>query len=202
MRSPWPVFVMVILAGFSLLGCGTAAKEIQARSCSEKTDLFMEARNGGAIPPGFAELIVKADIKTPVEGYYILESKKSLHGKAKYPFLVNIDGQAARWEVDGIRDVKPAYDADGKTSRDPEAREGIKYVLEKKVRLSAGTHKIFFSLPEEKYSVETQIALKEREVSVLEFKPLYRTKRIPTRIPTFLHGIDKYAVFLNGGKIF
>lgn len=192
---------LVITLGIVFAGCGTSAKVIQARSQSEKTDIFTEIKDGGTIPRGFAELTIKADIKTHVEGYYILESNESQHGRQKYAFLVNIDGQAARWEVDGIKDVKPAHDADGKTSRDPEAREGIKYILEKKVQLTAGSHKVFFGLPEDKYYTELQISLKEGETSAIEFKPVYRTKRIPTRIPTFMKGIDKYEVFLNGKRI-
>jgi hypothetical protein len=45
------------------------------------------------------------------------------------------------------------------------------------------------------------ISLKEGEASTLEFKPIYRTKKIPMRIPTFLKGIDKYEVFLNDKQI-
>ncbi len=183
------------------MGCGTTAKEIQMRTQSNKTDVFTEVRDEGTIPKGFAELTIKANIKTHIEGYYMLESKESLHGKEKYPFVVNIDGQAARWEVDGIKDVKPAYDADGKTSRDPEAGEGFRYVLEKKIRLRAGTHKVFFGLPEDKFSIEVEISLKEGEINILEFKPIYRTKSIPTRIPTFMKGIGRYEVFLNNHKI-
>jgi hypothetical protein len=195
------ILLVAILAGLPLLGCGTTAKEIQARSQSGKTDVFTEVIGSKAIPKGFADLTIKADIKTHVEGYYILESKESLHGKEKYPFLVNIDGQVARWEVDGIRDVKPAYDGDGKTSRDPEAQEGFKYMLEKNIRLAVGSHKVFFGLPEDNHSTEVEVSLKEGEMNILEFRPIYRTKRIPTRIPTFLKGIDKYEVFLNGKKI-
>jgi hypothetical protein len=192
---------MAMLTGLSLHGCGIAAREIQARSQSEKTDVFTEVRESESIPKGFADLIIKANIKMHVEGYYVLESKESLHGKQKYPFLVNIDSQATRWEVDGIKDVKPAYTADGKTSRDPEAGEGFKYVLEKKIRLHAGTYKVFFGLSEDNYSTEVEIALKEGEMSILEFNPIYKTKRIPTRIPTFMKGIDKYEMFLNGKQI-
>jgi hypothetical protein len=195
------IFFVAILTGLSLLGCGTTAKDIQARSQSEKTDIFTEVKDGGTIPKGFADLIIKANIKTHIEGYYILESQESQHGKLQYPFLVNIDGQTARWEVVGIKDVKPAYTADGKTSRDPEAREGFKYVLEKKIRLHAGSHRVFFGLPEDNYSTEVEISLKEGEMSTLEFKPIYRTKEIPTRIPTFMKGIDKYKVFLNNEEI-
>jgi hypothetical protein len=67
--------------------------------------------------------------------------------------------------------------------------------------LTAGTHKVFFGLPEHNYSTEVEISLKEGETGTLEFKPIYRTKRIPARIPTFLKGIYRYAVFLNGELI-
>jgi len=195
------ILFAAILTGLSLLGCGTTAREIQARSQSEKADVFTEVKGNETVHRGFVELTIKANIKTHIEAYYILESKESLHGKDKYPFLLNIGGQAVRWEVDGIKDVKPAHDADGRTSREPEAGEGFRYVLEKKLRLHAGTHKVFFGLPEDNYSTELEISLKEGEMSILEFKSIYRTKRIPTRIPTFLKGIDKYEVFLNDKKI-
>ncbi len=190
-----------VLLMSSLLGCGTAAKEIRSRSLGEKTDVFKEIGSGGAIPKGFTDLIIKANIKTDIEGYYVLESKESLHGKQGYPFIFNIDGQGIEWKVNGVKDVKPAYDADGKTSRDPEAREGFKYILEKKVRLAAGTHKVFFGLPEEKYSIEVEVSLKEGEAGTLEFRPVYKYKTKPIRIPSFLKGISKYEVFLDGKQI-
>lgn len=192
---------LIIMLGIVFAGCGTTAKEIQARSQSEKTDIFTEVRNGGTTPKGFAELTVKANIKTQIVGYYILESKESQHGKEKYPFLLNIDGQAARWEVEGIKDNKPAYNVDGKTSHDPEAREGIKYDLEKRLKLSGGSHKVFFGLPEDNYFREVEITLKEGEAYVLEYRPVYRYKTYPARIPTFLKGIDKYEVLLNGKQV-
>ena len=195
------IILVVILSGLSLVACGTEPKEIRMKAQSEKTNVFTEIRDGGAIPKGFADLTITANIKTHIEGYYILESKESLHGNEKYPFLINIDGQAARWEVDGIRDIKPAYNQDGKTSHDPEAREGIKYVLQKSVRLLAGQHRIFFGLPGENYFTLVEISLREGEAGVVEFRPVYRTKKIPSRLPTFLKGIDKYEVFLNGKQI-
>lgn len=200
MRTAAVIAVTIFLAGM-LLGCGTASREIQQKSQSGRTDVFAELKNGGGIPPGFSELTIKGNIKTHIEGYYILESKESLHGKEKYPFLINIDGQAAQWEVNGIKDIKPAYGADGKASRDPEAREGIKYILEKKIRLASGSHKIFFGLPEDKYFIEVEVATTEGQENILEFKPVYRYKTHPTRIPTFFKGINKYEVFLNSKRI-
>ncbi len=195
------LYIGAVLLISSLFGCGTTAKEIQERSLVKRTDVFTEVSNGSVPPRGFADLIIKANIKTHLEGYYILESGESQHGRQKYPFLVNICGQAALWEVGGFKDVKPAYDANGKTSRDPEAGEGVKYVLEKKVRLAAGTHRVYFGLPEDKYVAEFEITLKNGEAITLEFKPIYRTKRIPTRIPTFLKGINKYEVSLDGKPV-
>ncbi|MHB8879896.1 MAG: hypothetical protein ACYC69_00135 [Thermodesulfovibrionales bacterium] len=193
--------VVTIITAAVLVGCGTTAKQIATMSQSGKADVFTESKENDSIPKSFSELIIKTNIKTHIEGYYILESRESQHGKQKYPFILNIDGQGIVWKVDGVKDVKPAYEADGKTNRDPEAREGFRYVLEKKLRLHAGTHKVFIGLPEDNYFTEVEISLKEGEMSTLEFKPIYRTKKIPTRIPTFLKGIDKYEVFLNDKQI-
>lgn len=195
------IYIVLAVLGIALAGCGTAAQEIKMKSQSERTDVFVEGKDGEATPKGYVDLTIKANIKTHLEGYYIGESKESLHGKPGYPFLINIDGQAAIWKVTGAKETTPKYDKDGKTSRDPEAGTGMKYALDKKVRLRAGSHKVFFGLPEDKYSIEVEISLKEGETTTLEFKPIYRTKRIPTRIPSFLEGINKYEVFLNGNPV-
>jgi hypothetical protein len=194
-------YIVLAVLGIAIVGCSTAMQEVKAKSQSERTDVFSEVKDESTPPKGFVDLVIRGSIKTHLESYYILESKESLHGKQSYPFLINIDGQAALWNVEGVRDNKPAYDKDGKTSHDPEAREGLKYILEKRIILTAGSHKVFFALPDDKYSVEVKITLNEGESSVLEFKPIYRAKRIPTRIPSFLEGIDKYEVFLNGNQI-
>ncbi len=199
-----PFISMLICTVFFALifaGCGTAVKEIQMKSQSERTDVFVEVKDGEPIPEGFADLTITANIKIPLARYYPLESNKSLHGKAGHSFLVNVDGQSVLWKTDGILDGKPAYDKNGKTSHDPEAREGMKYVLEKKVKLRAGSHRIFFGLPEENYSTTVEVELKDGETSLLEYKPIYRYKTFPLRIATFLKGINRYEAFLNGTQI-
>ena len=193
--------LFITMLGIIFAGCGTTAKEIRARSQSEKSDIFAEVKDGGIIPKGFAELIIKANIKTHIEGYYVLESTESLHGKQGYPFLLNIDGQAALWKVGGVKDSRPAYEGDGKASHDPEARKGMKYTLEKRVRMAAGTHKVFLGFPEENFFTEVEVTLTEGGENILEFKPVYRYKTHPTRIPTFLKGIKEYEAYLNGNKI-
>jgi hypothetical protein len=197
------ISLLICTVFFALMsaGCSTAVKEMQMKSQSERTDVFVEVEDGEPIPEGFADLIITANIKTPPAGYYLLESGESLHGKPGYPFRINIDGQPALWKIDGAIDNKPAYDKDGKTSRNPEAREGMKYVLEKKLRLRSGSHRIFFGLPEENYYSTVDITLKDDEITIIEYKPVYRYKTLPIRIPTFLTGIKRYKVFVNNVQI-
>lgn len=195
------IIVAVLGIAFAISDATANEKKIMSKSQSDRTDIFSEVKEEGMPPKGFADLVIKASIKTHLESYYILESKESLHGKPGYPFVINIDGQAVTWIVEGQKHIIPAYDKEGKTNPDPEAGEGIKYVLEKKVRLAAGSHKIFLRLPEENYSAEIDVTLKEGGAHVLEFKPIYRYKTRPYRIPTFLKGVKGYGVFLNGDII-
>jgi hypothetical protein len=200
MRNRIAMSMIVVSLGL-IVGCGAPARMITAKAQSEKSDVFTEVTDAGATPQGFADIIVKANTKTHEEGYYIGESDKSLHGKPGYPFVLNIDGQAAVWKVDGKKEELPKYDEQGKTSRDPEAGTGIKYVLEKKLRLRPGSHNLFFGLPGEDYYTEVVITGQEGESRTLEFKPVYRYKTNPTRIPTFKKGISGYAVYLDGGAL-
>ncbi|SPQ01017.1 conserved exported hypothetical protein [Candidatus Sulfobium mesophilum] len=181
-----------------LLGCGTSAKEIKLKSQSEKADVFREVIEGGPVPKGFVDMTIKASIKTHREGHYPLEPREQFHGNPDYPFLINVDGQAAIWKVDGSMDNIPPNDEKGRTSADPEAGPGVKYVLDKKIRIASGTHKIFFGLPAENFSKEFEVTLNEEKMYVLELKPLYREKVHPYRMPSFLEGIKEYEVFLNG----
>lgn len=190
----------LFLLGIVLTACGSMSKTILLKSQGERTDVFQEISGEESIPTGYADLTIKANIKTHVERYYIGEPKESAHGKEVYPFLVNIDGQAVLWKVKGEKHQLPKY-VDGKTSRDPEAGDGVKYILEKKVRLTAGTHKVFFGLPEEQYYTVADISVKSGGTYLLEFKPNYRYKTRPTRIPTYFQGIHKYDVVFNESAV-
>lgn len=202
---------VVLMTVVIFLGCGAAAREIQRKSESSRSDIFTEVREGDPIPKGFTGLTIKANIKTHIEGSYIGESKKSLHGKQGYPFLINIDGQAIIWKIDGSYDNKPAYDKDGGKSRDPEVGEGMKYVLEKKIRLPGGMHNVSFLLPEENYSAELKLTLEQGRECLLEFRPVYKKKKVTTGIApsirviseheVFLEGIAEYEAFLNGNPL-
>lgn len=176
-----------------LTACGATTKMIASESQSERTDVFTEIAVSSAIPAGYADVIIQANIKTHLEGYYILESK-DLHGKPGYPFLINIDGQAILWKVDGVKDIKPSFEKANGRSRDPEAGEGMKYVLGKRIRLAVGPHKVFFGLSEEAYYKTTDITVADGKLYVLAFDPRYGYAPKPSR-PTFLKGITSYEVF-------
>ena len=193
--------VFIGVMSIVLIGCGTMAKTINQKTQNARTDVFAEMKNDDAPKQGYVTLAIKATIKTPLEGYYLLELKDSMRGKPGYPFVINIDGQAAAWKVDGQKEILPLYDKDGKTSHDPEAGEGIKYVLEKKIQLRAGIHKVFLGLPNEDYFKELEIILQEGKTYTLEFKPIYKYKTQPTRIPSFKKGIKEYEAYLNNMHI-
>lgn len=184
-----------------LIGCGATATTIKQKTQNERVGVFTEIKNAEAPAKGFAVLTIKATIKTPLAGYYLLESKDSIHGKPGYPFLINIDGQAQVWTVDGQKESLPLYDKEGKTSRNPDAGEGIKYVMEKKIQLRPGKHKVFLGLSADDYFTEVELTLMEGDSASLEFKPVYKYKTRPTRIPDFKKGIKEYEVYLNNARI-
>jgi hypothetical protein len=196
--------ILSVLAGLMsliLIGCAGTPQAIRQNAQSQRMDIFTEIKNDDTPVQGFVILTIKATIKTHLEGYYLLESKESIHGKPGYPFVINIDGQAATWKVDGQKETLPRYDKDGKTSHHPEAGEGVKYILGKKIQLRPGAHKVFFGLPADDYFKEVEVSLKEGNAPILEFRPVYKYKTLPTRIPTFVKGIRDYEVYWGNTKI-
>ncbi|MRR17963.1 MAG: hypothetical protein EG826_16060 [Deltaproteobacteria bacterium] len=182
-------------------GCAASGKIIKQKAQSERTDIFTEIGNHNESQQGFAVLNIKATIKTHLEGYYFLESQELMCGKRDYPILINISGQARTWRLEGEKEALPRYGGDGSTSLDPDAGEGVKYVLEKKLRMPVGAHKVFIGLPNEEYFKEVIIDLREGKTQALEFRPIYKYKTHPVRIPTFMRGIEKFAVYLNGESL-
>jgi hypothetical protein len=136
------------------------------------TKIFAEVADGST-EAGKVELIVRLSIKTHPADYHLLESKGSLHGKPGYPFILTIDGQSVLWREEGQIEKTPEYDAKG--IRAPEGGEGRRYVLEKRLRLTPGSHRVEMDLPEEHYTFAINLTLKEgNQPHVLEFKPIYR----------------------------
>jgi hypothetical protein len=179
-------FHFAITVGTVLAGCMTTSQFMTAKSQTARNDVFSEADVKGAIPNGYADLEISASIKTHTEGFYPLESRDSLHGKKGYPFVLNIDGQAVVWKVDGREETIPIHFEKG--GRIPEGGTGVKYEIQKKIRLAAGTHRVFFGLPTEDYYREFDVKLKEDRCYALMFEPVYNKQRRVTR--RFLNGLD------------
>jgi hypothetical protein len=187
-------FLFAIMVGTVLAGCMTTSQFMTAKSQTARNDAFSDADEKGAIPNGYADVEISASIKTHVEGYYPLESKDSLHGKKGYPFVLNIDGQAVVWKVDGREESIPIYFEKG--GRNPEGGTGVKYEIRKKIRLAAGSHRVFFGLPAEDYYRDFDVTLTAGRTYALTFEPVYK-QRIPNlqRIPDirrFTNGFDRY----------
>jgi hypothetical protein len=180
-----------------LSGCGSALKEITVKSLSARSDVFVEIKNDEAIPSGYSDVIIKVSIKTPSTGYYLWESKDSFSGKPGFPFVFNIDGQAAAWKIDGQEEITSPYDEQGE--KIPDGGRGIRYILNKKIRLTTGSHKLFLGVPEEEYAREFVIFVKDG-VSTLEFKPVYRGDHQRTA-PSFVNGIHTFELFCDGSPV-
>lgn len=131
-------------------------------------------------------LDIRASIKTHTEGFYPLESRDFLHGKKGYPFVLNIDGQAVVWKVDGREETIPIHFEKG--GRNPEGGTGVRYDIQKRIRLAAGSHRVFFGLPAEDYYREFDVMLKSGKSYTLGFEPVYKKQRRDTR--KFLSGLD------------
>jgi hypothetical protein len=180
------VLLVVSVAGAILAGCMTTSQFMKARSQSARADVFEQVGEKDTVPREYALLEIRASIKTHTEGFYLLESRDSLHGKKGYPFVLNIDGQAVVWKVDGREESIPIYFEKG--GRNPEGGTGVKYEIRKKIRLAAGSHRVFFGLPAEDYYQEFDVTLKEGRSYTLAFEPVYKKQRRDTR--RFLSGLE------------
>jgi hypothetical protein len=161
----------------------------------EHGNVFEELKDSNPIP-GWSVLIIRASIKTPREGYYLFESKHFLHGKSEYPFVFNIGGQGVTWMAKGRPDTEQRI-VDFK--RNPEGGEGVKYQLEKRIKLKPGSYKIYLGLTEENFQKEIDISLLEGKTSILDFTPIYQRDRVSGY--TFYKGIHDFKVYLNEKEI-
>jgi len=181
----------------ALAGCRGAVKQITPESQNMRTDVFIEVKEQQPPPEGTVDLTIKASIKTPPEGYHLLKERTSPQGKDGYAFELEIGGQEVVWKVEGNQENTPRWDEKGE--RIPEGGQGIRYVLDKKIRLRPGLHHVVFGLPQEDYYTEVKVSLRKDEAHTLEFQPFYAMGRRGYR--DFYHGIKTYNVFLDGIRI-
>jgi hypothetical protein len=188
------VLLVASVAGAILAGCVTTSQFMKARSQGARADVFEEVGEKDTVPREYALLEIRASIKTHTEGFYLLESRDSLHGKKGYPFVLNIDGQAVVWKVDGREEIIPIHFEKG--GRNPEGGAGVRYAIRKRIRLAAGSYRLYFGLPAEDYYREFDVKLTAGRTYALTFEPVYK-QRIPNlqRIPDirrFTNGFDRY----------
>jgi hypothetical protein len=191
--------LLAMAVGTVLAGCITTSQFMNARSQSARTDVFEEVGEKDTAPRGYAFLEIRASIKTHVEGYYPIESKDSLHGKKGYPFVLNIDGQAVAWNVDGEEEIEPIYHENG--GRNPEGGAGIRYEIRKRIRLDGGNHRVFFGLPGEEYYREFDVVLEEGKAYSMAFEPIYKRDNVRhLRERRFINGIEELKMTLLEGS--
>lgn len=183
----------VIILGLTCSVHAVKKEEIAAKAQGSAGNVFQEVTGEEQPSAGNTHLVIKANIKTDPEGHFLIERGKS--ADAAYPFVLNIDGQGAVLQTEGKKENRPVYE---NNKRHPEGGLGIQRTLEKKIRLAAGRHKVFFGLPEAGYAIETAITLNDG-TNVLEFRPVYRRHRDNVR--HFAHGLSGYEVFLNGNRV-
>jgi hypothetical protein len=188
------LFSVLLTALF--FGCGTTLKEINAKSLSTRTGIFVDAEGHEPVPAGYSVLDITVLVKTALAGHYILESKQSLFRKPELSFIFNIDGQGVIWKADGQKEVTPAYDE--KEMRIADGGKGMGYILHREIRLTPGPHRVFLGYPPDERSREFDILLKEG-ISRLEIKPIYRKRG--KRPPSFVNGLSDFEVFYNGDII-
>ena len=187
-RADLLVLTVILVTGLG--GCGGTRKPIIP--APQSAGLFTEKRDASQPAAGMVDLIVRASVKIPTPEHYLLESRPRppIEG---FPFELNVDGQEIVWEMRGTPEDTPVY---GPQGRLPEGGEGIRYLLEKTIRLPAGPHHVVFGVPYDDYYTEVKVSLEADEPHALEFRPVYAMGRRGYR--TFFHGISRTAVFLDG----
>lgn len=187
MHSALVVALLILVAN-----CGAAREQIRTQSLTEREGVFQEVTTTDGPPPGFADVVLKASLKTHLPGEYLLEFWSSPHGGPFYHFTVNVDGQAVTWKVPGQRENLPVVkDRDSQDEGD-----GMRYTLTKKIRLRAGPHQIFLGVREKNTAKTVIVDLREGASASLEFRPIYT--RYKQGHPAFRLGfLGFYEVFNN-----
>ena len=189
------IYLVIVILISAVARCGLATKKIKLKSQSEKTDFLIEVNEEGIPAKGYVDLLIKTSIKTHLEGYYFMEPRKTFHGQEGYPIVMNIDGQAITWKLKGQKETIPRE----KGTNNPKEGQGMRYRINKRIRLAPGLHKIFFGFPGEKIYKEINLTLMEDNVNILEFKPIYLTRGGTTR--SFLNEVHRGEMIFNGNVL-
>jgi hypothetical protein len=183
------VSVLMTFGLIGLIGCSAASRDFAAKSQTARSDIFEEVSATEALAPGFADLTVKASLKThlPGEGS-LFEPKNCGHGGPSYPFTLNVDGQAVTWEAPGRRDYSH------------ETADCMYYELEKRIRLRPGSHQISFAAPGENSGKTVTVNLQEGRLYSLEFEPIYPRHKFGP--PCFQMGFLGFNATMNNISLY
>lgn len=181
-----------------LLGCAESSALTKQVATGTRDDVFEQVANGGAVPQGFADLLVTGSFKTHQPGRY---SAHDLHGTPGYQLQLNVDGQTVL-----LRGELQTENLSAKEQGDPENGAGIRYRFRTVLRLKAGSHRIVVSLPAENIALAKEITLREGQEDKLVLEPVYGRvleKKRPSanKLTDFQQGISRILMRLNGRQI-
>ena len=95
--------------------------------------------------------------------------------------------------MEGHRENASYYDKDGKKTVD--GGPGMRYKLEKKIRIASGPHKVFIALPGDDYFKEFDITLSNDALFLLDLSPIYLQDS--WRRQSYLRGMKDFKVILS-----
>ncbi len=177
-------------------GCARERKQAKQDIQGMPTKIFSEVTGEQTPRAGLVDLTIKSSVKTPTHEHYLLESRTPPPAEGGYAFELNIDGQEVVWKVEGTLEKTPISDKEGRT---PEGGEGIRYILDKKIRLAPGAHHVVFGVPYDDFYTEVKVSLKEGDPHTLEFQPIYSTGR--RGYETYHRGISRTRILLDGVRV-
>jgi len=189
----------MVITTLVIVGCAGTPQIIQTKLSESGIGIFKEQINSPVLPKGMSSLSVKVSFKT--HGYslhhYYAESCESPHGKQSFRVLLNIDGQPILWKGEGTKETTPIYGKNGKRIPDPETGDGVRYTIKKKLMITHGKHRVFFSLPDEGYYKEFEIYVLKDNENYLELKPVYHIQHQKPRIRRFSSEIEDFKAYFN-----
>ncbi len=191
MRTSRVIYIVLVVLLF--LACSGTKNLIEEKMISGRTDVFSEITGESQPPDGFSDLLINAQVKTLSEKQYPWQEKGLPADDLKFRYLFNIDGQAVVWDVAGKEEDTPVYDENGKRTFD--GGKGIKYSLDKRIRLRAGPHNVFLALPSENVISQSEIIIEPGIQYTLEYKPIYDWDHLHHQ--SYRHGIGGFEVFFN-----